>query len=284
MPFQQARRFLAKSIRPRRETWVLLAAKSRGGLVSDFSTAKTLFAPRGAFWADPIAVERDGRVHLFAEEFVEQTHRGRIVCLILDEEGRVAARQVALEQPYHLSYPFIFEHRRETYMIPETAEHRAVELYRCMRWPDRWEFVHNLLSDIYAVDATLLNHSDHWWMFANLKSEPGASSWDELHLYFADDPLSAKWTLHPLNPVVSDVHNARPAGPIFAHEGALHRPAQDCSVRYGYAVNLNRIETLTESAYAEARVKTILPRAGLLGTHTLSRAGGWEFMDGVIRK
>lgn len=77
--------------------------------------------------------------------------------------------------------------------------------------------------------------------------------------------------------------NARPAGPIFTYEGALYRPAQDCSLRYGYAVNLNRIDALTETSYAETRVQTIRPRKDLLAAHTLSRAGEWECMEGVVR-
>ncbi len=282
--FKLAQRRIAKALRPHDETWVLLAAKrADGGLVADFSASPLIVAPRGTYWADPMPVEREGRVYLFAEEYVEQTKRGRIVCLTLDGAGQVESRQVALERPYHLSYPFIFEHDGETYMIPETAENRTVELYHCAHWPERWEFVHNLMSDIYAVDSTLLNHNGRWWLFANVKGEAGASSWDELHLFFADDPLSAAWTPHPLNPIVCDVSNARPAGPIFVHDGTLYRPAQDCSVRYGYAVNLNRIDALTETSYAETRVEKILPRKDFLATHTLSRVGGWTFVDGVVR-
>ena len=281
--FGQARRRIAKTLRPRDETWVLLAAKRADGLVADFSASPLILAPRGTYWADPMPIQREGRVYVFAEEFVEQTKRGRIVCLTLDSAARVDSRQVALERPYHLSYPFIFEHAGETYMVPESAGNRSVELYHCARWPERWEFVHNLMSDIYAVDSTLLNHAGRWWLFANVKTESGASSWDELHLFFADDPLSTAWTPHLLNPIVSDVSNARPAGPIFVHEDALYRPAQDCSLRYGYAVNLNRIDALTETSYAETRLQTILPRKDLLATHTLSRVGEWDFVDGVTR-
>ncbi len=129
-----------------------------------------------------------------------------------------------------------------------------------------------MISDIYAVDSTLLNYNNRWWLFANVKTESGASSWDELHLFFADDLLSTAWTPHPLNPIVSDVSNARPAGPIFAHDGALYRPAQDCSLRYGF-----RIDLLTETSYAEK----IFQHNDLLAMHTLSRTGEWEFIDGV---
>ena len=279
---KQAARKLEKFTRPR-ETWLLLAGKSAGGLVPDWGQSRPIVPPRDAYWADPMAVEREGRIHLFVEEYVRETRRGRIVCLTLDEAGRVDSRQVALERPYHLSYPFIFEYQNETYMLPETASRRAVELYHCTRWPDQWEFVRALMSDVYAVDTTLLEHGGRWWLFTNLMTEPGASSWDELHLFFADDPLTSNWTPHPLNPVISDVRTARPAGRIFTFHGNLHRPSQDSSRRYGCALNLNRIETLTERAYAETRLETIPPPRGLLTTHTYARSGDWVFIDGATR-
>jgi hypothetical protein len=169
-------------------------------------------------------------------------------------------------------------------MLPETASRRAIELYRCTRWPDRWEFVGALMSGIYAVDSTLLEHGGRWWLFTNVKGAADASSWDELHIFHADDPLSTNWIPHPLNPVLSDVRRARPAGPFFIFEGTLYRPSQDCSQRYGYAVNVNRVVTLTESAYAETLVEKVIPRPPVLVTHTLSRAAGWVFMDGAQGK
>jgi hypothetical protein len=140
------------------------------------------------------------------------------------------------------------------------------------------------MNDIYAVDTTLLHHDGRWWLFANLMTEKGASSWDELHLFFSDDPLSSNWTPHPLNPVISDARVARPAGPFFTQDGILYRPSQDSSQRYGYAVNLNRVDVLTERDYVETCIEKILPQSGTLTTHTYSRAGGWVFMDGVTRK
>jgi len=141
-----------------------------------------------------------------------------------------------------------------------------------------------LMEDVYAVDTTLLNHGGRWWLFANMLTEKGASSWDELYLFSSDDPLSKDWAPHPLNPIISDARLARPAGPFFTLDGKLYRPSQDSSRRYGYAVNLNRVDVLTESNYAETCVEKILPQSGFLTTHTYSRAGGWVFTDGVTRK
>ena len=279
---KQAARALEKKTRPQ-ETWVVFAEKVEEQLIPN-ANQKQLIPPQGTYWADPLAFEREGKTYLFVEEYIRETKRGRIVCLTLDENAKVTSHQVALERPYHLSYPFIFEHRGGIYMIPETASRRAIEVYRCENFPDRWEFVTTLMDNVYAVDTTLLNHGGRWWLFANMLTEKGASSWDELYLFSSDDPLSKDWAPHPLNPIISDARLARPAGPFFTLDGELYRPSQDSSQRYGYAVNLNRVDVLTESDYAETCVEKILPQSGFLTTHTYSRAGGWVFTDGVTRK
>jgi len=279
----QATRYIEKKIRSRldKEQWIVLAAQGQGGLTPDWSALRRLDPPRDRYWADPMVVERDGQVYIFIEEFMNNTGLGRLACLTLNAQGQVIANQTILERPYHLSYPFIFEQQGKTYMIPEAAKNRQSELYCCIKFPDQWEFVMPLMTAVYAVDSTLLNHEGRWWLFANIKAEEGASSCDELHVFWADDPLSNSWTPHPLNPIVSDVSLARPAGPIFQYEGRLFRPSQDCSRRYGYAVNINRIEVLTETEYRETLVEKILPQGDLRATHTLSRSGGWIAIDAV---
>lgn len=279
----QATRYIGRKIRSRldKEQWIVLTAQGQRGLTPDWSALKQLDPPRDRYWADPMVVERDGQIYIFVEEFMNNTGRGRLACLTLNTQGQVITNQTILERPYHLSYPFIFEHRGKTYMIPETAQNRQSELYCCAKFPDQWEFVKPLMTAVYAVDSTLLNHEGRWWLFANIKAEEGASSWDELHLFWADDPLSTLWTPHPLNPVVSDASLARPAGPIFQHEGRLYRPSQDSSRGYGYAVNINRIEVLTETEYRETLVEKILPQGDLRAIHTFSRAGGWIVIDAV---
>jgi hypothetical protein len=118
------------------------------------------------------------------------------------------------------------------------------------------------------------------WLFANVK-EYGAPYSDELCLFFADS-LDGPWTPHPENPIVSDVRSARPAGRIFEHDGALIRPGQDSSGRYGRAVTLNRIDILTVSGYRETTVGRIEPswRPRNLGTHTYNFDDLYEVVDG----
>ena len=91
---------------------------------------------------------------------------------------------------------------------------------------------------------------------------------------------------HPLNPIVKDIHSARPAGRIFLHNGSLIRPSQDCSVRYGYAINFNRIITLTETDYAETCEQIFKPplKGPILATHTFNNMAGLTVIDAKRRR
>jgi len=56
-------------------------------------------------------------------------------------------------------------------------------------------------------------------MFFNMRENDGASHLDELFIFYADDIHSNNWNAHSMNPVVSNVNKARPAGKIFEHNG-----------------------------------------------------------------
>jgi hypothetical protein len=267
------------------DQWVIMTARGAAFNSLQWSMFQPLIPDKDRYWGDPFVLARDDRYYVFIEEKVYATGLGRIACLTLDRTGRLLSNQVVLERPYHLSYPFIFEHDGETFMIPETAGDRSLQLYRCAHFPDRWEFVKTLMSGIYAVDATLLQYENKFWLFANVK-EPGGSSLDALHLFYAPlGPVSDKWTPHPRNPVVKDIHSARPAGRIFMQDGRLIRPSQDSSRRYGYALRFNHITRLDEKEYAEQVVSTFKPAGGnLLATHTFNQAGGLTVIDAIIRR
>jgi hypothetical protein len=80
-----------------------------------------------------------------------------------------------------------------------------------------------------------------------------------------------------------DIAGARPAGNFFMRDGLLHRPAQDCTERYGHAITIQRIDVLTPEAFAEtcvARIDaSVARRKGAIGVHTLSHGHGWVALD-----
>ncbi len=266
------------------DQWVIMSAPRLRYDALRWADFRTMIPGKDRYWGDPFILQRGSNYYVFVEEKLYATGRGRIACLTLDPDGRLVSNQVALEREYHLSYPFVFEQDGETFMIPETAEKRTLELYRCLQFPDQWQFVKPLLSDIYAVDATLLVHAGRHWLFANVR-EPGGSSLNSLHLFSAEGLFAEAWIPHPRNPVVRDIRWARPAGRIFTHEGRLIRPAQDSSRRYGYGLRFNQITKLTESEYEEIPDARFEPPGGrILATHTFNQAGEMTVIDAVIRR
>jgi hypothetical protein len=267
------------------DQWIVLIAPGIDYKSLSWSGFKKLTPPLDRFWADPFIWLHENQYHVFIEELPYSTNRGYIICLTLDEDLNIVTNQVVLEKPYHLSYPFLFEHEGQLYMLPETKQNNRIELYRCVRFPDQWEFEKALIDNIRALDSTLLEANGKWWLFANIHEE-GGSAWDTLHLYYSDSPLSVQWTPHPLNPIVKDIYSARPAGRIFLHEGKLIRPSQDCSVDYGYAINFNRIVTLTETDYAETHELTFKPpsKGKILTTHTFNSMAGLTAIDAIQRR
>lgn len=266
------------------DQWVILTGRGLAFDRLDWNSLQAILPPKDRYWGDPFVVQRDGCYHVFIEEKLYATGLGRIACLTLDAAGKLLEQQTVLERPYHLSYPFLFEQGGELFMIPETAAQRTVELYRCTHFPERWEFVRALMSDIYAVDATLWKQDSTYWLFTNVKM-PGASSLDALYLFHATDLTGAKWTPHPRNPIVRDIRSARPGGRIFLQDGKLIRPSQDSGPRYGYALKFNRISKLSETEYAEEPEASFTPRGSrYLATHTFNQAGDMTVIDAVLRR
>lgn len=255
-----------------------------GGEDFQFERLRYLAPPEDHLWADPFAIEHQGRTFLLFEEMSFRTWKGRIMAVEVFEDAEPGGPQVVLERPYHLSYPFVFAWDGSLYMLPETAENGTIEIYRCEAFPSRWRLHQVLLEGIRAYDATLWRGKDRWWMFASV-AEPGADSSDELHLYWSATPLGP-WTPHPGNPVVSDVRCARPAGPLFSRDGKLYRPSQDCSLAYGHSVSINRVDALRDDEYRETVARRIMPdwREDILRVHTVGGAGRLRVVDCLINR
>jgi hypothetical protein len=237
--------------------------------------------PPDHLYGDPFLFEHDGATWLFMEMLPYRTYRGVLAAAKLDARGVPGEFTTVLEQDIHLSWPFVFSHRGETYMIPETQGRSRIELYRCERFPDRWMLERVLVDGVAAVDTVFFGHGGRLWLLTGICERPGPV---ELHAYHADH-LLGPWRAHPLNPVVSDETRARPAGAILVGaDGSLIRPGQDCSGRYGRAVTFNRIVRLDCEEYDERPITRIEPEElawcpEAVGVHTFNRCSRYLAVD-----
>ncbi len=273
-----------------REQWqVAVAVDRKRGDSNDVpqSTAfraKALVPPPDRFWADPVPVVYDGRTFIFLEELLFAEGVGRIAVVELGPDGPLSAPQMALSRPYHLSYPTIFAHEGQWYMMPEMAAHGVQEVYRAVAFPLQWELDRVLTLPEPVCDPTLLHHDGRWWLFAATRPSP-ESDFIELSLFYGDSPLGP-WQPHPLNPVLSDARSARPAGKLFRVGATLIRPAQDCTPVYGSAIVCKRVRVLTVDDYHEETIGRFDPlwRDDLVGTHTINAAGAVTTFDVRVKR
>jgi hypothetical protein len=198
------------------------------------------------FVADPFMIRIDDCWYMFFEAMNAGNRKGEIAFATSTDGRQWLYRQVALREPFHLSYPYVFEWDGQVYMVPETLGANAVLLYRADSFPDKWSPVASLVS-ANAADPSPFHNEDGWWIF--LCSAPFAH--DELRLYYSDQ-LFGPWLEHPMNPIVSGNRRmARPGGRVLVFKDRVVRYAQDCFPIYGTAVRAIDVTGLSRSVYSE---------------------------------
>lgn len=258
--------------------------------------------PHGRFLADPFGLWRDGALYVFAEAFDYRERIGRIEMLRYDSAFRLQDRRIVLREPWHLSYPVVFEADGEIWMLPEAFASGTLTLYRARRFPEVWEPVCAIPLDGAAIDATPWFQDGMWWLFYTPSRKKSAR---RSHLHLASAPaLTGPWRLHPANPVLMDLGGARPGGSVFLRDGVPVLPVQDCRGTYGRAVRGLEITRLDASGFAAHHTETLEAPGWMApctdGLHTLSAAGPvtlidvkrmdaslrgkWSRLDGVIRQ
>ncbi|WP_244440036.1 glucosamine inositolphosphorylceramide transferase family protein [Mesorhizobium metallidurans] len=243
-------------------------------------TPFTVLADDGQrFYADPFVLERDGRHYLFVEEFPYATGRGAISVAELGNDGIFGVPRVVLEEAHHLSYPQVFAHAGEIFMIPESSAAREVVLYRAAQFPDRWVRDTVLLTDRNFNDATLLESDGRFWLLGTERFGYGSAS-DTMAVYSAPS-LRGPWAAHALNPIAIDHSATRPGGAFIRHGDALVLPVQNGSRAYGGGLGLMRLDRLDDFDVRFAPPRPIGPGPAWArtGIHTLNRAGNVEVVD-----
>ena len=231
---------------------------------------------KNKFFADPFGIHKDDKKYILMEDFDYSLNKGVISSVELTKDNRYSNFQVVFERPSHLSYPFVFEYNDEIYCLPENQTSEQISLYKIEQVPHKWTKVATLIEGVAALDASIFQYNDLWWIiFYNLKQN-GICIWYASTLFDT-------WKPHALNPVKIDVRSSRPAGTPFIHEGKLYRPTQDCSITYGGSVVINQVLELSPTKFKEEPVATIKPNQLSHfpdGLHTISSVGNITLVDG----
>lgn len=232
------------------------------------------------FFADPFVITKDGRHYCFVEEFDFDTELGHISAFELTQDKAISLGTV-FKEPFHLSFPFIFEYQNELFMCPETSGANEIRVYKCVEFPLKWTYEKTLMKNIAAVDSMFFEKDGRWWMLTNIDPLQKKDHCTELCAFSAASPLSDTWAPHPANPLVINPLKARNGG-LVRKDGSLFRVSQvqDFGI-YGAASSVHEITQLSETAYAENTVAHIKADffKDIYGTHHLHSDGAVTVYD-----
>ena len=211
------------------------------------------------FVADPFLIREDAKWYLFFEVYNNRTQQGDLAVATSKDARHWEYQQIIIDEPFHLSYPYVFKWQDDYYLIPESFETDSIRLYKATDFPTQWSFVTTLVTDSDFVDPSIVHFNDKWWLFASQTSN------DILHLYHADD-LQGPWKEHPNSPVVDgDKHKARPSGRVLVIEDHLYRFTMNVAPEVGmHEVWAYEVTRLDSEHYSEvlARPNPILKASG----------------------
>lgn len=260
---------LSRLRRPPDRVWTLAIGRQPVS-ESSMGQATILPQPDEVFRADPFVVTRDGKTYVLFEEFDYAVGRGHIAAGVLHSNDTMEYLGRVLETPYHLSFPFVFEHDGDTFMIPEAEESNRLEVWRATEFPMKWELFSTAFEGQGVADTCVFEYEGQWWLTTNLSQTVRKDYCNELHVFMVDGPALRSITPHPNNPVVIDSRCARNGGRPFVRDGKLIRPAQNNSYGvYGYGFKLMEVTCLTDTEYEEKTLLSVDPsvRAGMVGLH-----------------
>lgn len=212
-------------------------------LDKDYSFEEYEVDTKGRYWlADPFLFEYGGKNYVFYEAYDLWTYKGNIGFSIIDSENkRLTPPEIVLERAYHFSWPYIFEHDGEIYIMPETCKDYKVRLFRAVNFPHEWTEDEILINDICACDSILVHGSrGEEYLLASDKychNTPTGTypSCFVKNTLFTFKP-GAKFQLEPngkIDPAGKIVavgdYGIRNAGKVFTAQGMMIRPGQDCT-------------------------------------------------------
>lgn len=237
--------------------------------LSDYKEIKN---PKGRFLADPFVIKKNNTNYIFVEDFFYSNNKGSI-SVVSVKDNNYKFMGIALEEDFHLSFPFVFEWEREIFMIPETSKAKEIRLYKCDIFPMKWKLDKILMKNVDAADTMVVYIKDKWFMFTNICSAGIGDHGSELHIFFSENLKSNNWhSIKSGNPVIFDSLKARNGGMILRNNDVYRINQVQKKNNYGASFEINKVNYLSAEKFSETRISTTNPnfKKDIVGTHHFS--------------
>ena len=237
--------------------WIT-AIKNNEGDIFDLDNLSKFITHEGEYYSCPLIYKFNNTNYIF---FVD---KGVIKYCSISKDMEVSPPTTALNQPYDLSSPCIFEYKEEVYMIPESAKGN-LQIYKSTDFPHKWELYKEIGQNIKIYNPIIYKHKETWFLFSTIQTYRNAdyetegvqgistSADDGLLILHSEDPTN-QWSLHPeCKEGFIYYPESQNAGNIFTLGGKLIRPIQQSNPikpESGYSIGFKEIN-INKEKYTE---------------------------------
>lgn len=220
-----------------------------GQTVLNIKSDKKLFNTNASvILADPFLFVYNDTLYLFYEHLTRWFGTGRI-CMRSTRDLKSWTDEIeVLSEPFHLSFPNVFEENGKVYMLPETGEDKSITLYEAVDDTlSNWRKVKKLMEGGEPwYDSAIYKKDNKWYLFTGKDDNT-----QQVQHLFISDSLLGPYEEHPKSPIALGRDCGRNAGTIIEHHGELFRPVQVCVNSYGEQTNVMEIMAIDPLQYKE---------------------------------
>lgn len=202
-----------------------------------------------AWYADPFICTDKGKEYVFVE-YMNAYHLDGEIAVASVENGQIGTFRVIIHEPFHMSFPNVFQWKGYWYMLPETNMAEEVRLYRSETFPYHWELDTIFVHGVRLVDHALYPIPQGFLVVSHDITNPR----DKHNRVFRLD-MDRK-SMEEVFPE-GNWCRERPGGTFYQEAGKWYHCIQDDERAYGDYLHIYEVEELTEKAFFEREIGTI---------------------------
>lgn len=244
--------------------------------------------PNLLYWyADPFVFNYNSKEYLFVEKCNRITGKGIISMFEINENSNSKIKDVLIEE-FHLSFPNVFMFNDDVYMIPESEEDKAINIYKMDGEICKWNiFVRYPIKGI--VDIAALKENDNLILIASKENDRNVRM--SKSVAFKIDGFPKHLKIKDTSNVYFDdkkySYVDRNGGNIISEKNNKYRIIQNSTKDiYGKNISVKRFNKIGKekevSLIVAQDIKTrikICDEKDLLGIHTYNTDGKYETVD-----
>lgn len=234
------------------------------------------------WYADPLLFSWQGRDYLFVEEFDRKKSKGQIaVAEVVDLSKRMVFKSIIAE-PYHMSFPMVFEWNGEIYMIPETSANHSINIYHADSFPYEWKLLSSIKTQQPLVDTIVVEKNSEYVTILSSeinKANPLEVKYQKFRLFYSN--LKELIPDNVFNFAQTFNLEDRNAGGLIESDYCILPTQYSSLIDYGVKLSFRNISNQNNRIDVSHNELNILDvnKKNIIGIHTYSKGEKVETID-----